>query len=163
MWTTLDRVLLKYGDAYSRNTENISRAKLWWTHLPLCGCVWRTPARARGFSVKETGKWKLSRCPLSYIFNYVGQYDGSFTFFFFFFFHFFPSAFYLLSLLSGLAQRRQQNIGSFVYRFGVHNLATRWLAEPIRSFADERSKFIPAGMKFRGVTNSVALSERRWR
>lgn len=94
------------------------------------------------------------------------EYGGSFVFFFCLF-SCYP-AFYLLSVLSGLVQQwQQQDIGSFVrgaLAVEVHNLATRWLAETDKIVRpDERSKFIPARMKFRGVTNSVALSGRRWR
>lgn len=84
---------------------------------------------------------------LSYIFNYVGQYGGSFMFFysfyfsvfFLFFFYFFPSAFYLrCRLLSAVAGGGGGWISVASRMPGVHNLATRRLAEPIRSSAVRR-------------------------
>lgn len=135
----------------------------------------RQGERARERSLSETSEnCPVDDRPLSYIFNYVGQYDESFRLFLFFpffsIFVFFPvRAFYLLSLLLDLARRRRRQeediaVASYASSVGVHNLAAR-RSRPaeltIRSFADERSKFIPAGIKFRGVTNSVALSGRR--
>lgn len=80
---------------------------------------------------------------LSYIFNYVGQYGGSFIFFYsFYFFCFlfysFPSAFYLRCRLLSAVAGGGGWISVASRMPGVHNLATRRLAEPIRSSAVRR-------------------------
>lgn len=136
--------------------------------MPNCDgrvCRYAASARARGFSAGEV---KTNR-PLSYIFNYVGQYGESFTRFFFFFPPFFPAALSICCRCCRVSRGGGGGGGgisvasyaSSVSGFIIQRARRSVGRAPIRSFADERSKFIPAGMKFRGVTNSVALSGRR--
>lgn len=153
----------------SKCETDISHVKLRLTCLPLHGRVWPcVSARARGFFGERS-----ENCPVLYH-TYLTTSDSMANpspAFSFFIFVFLTSTFYLLLLYcrvlrgggGGDVGGGRIQVASYTSSVGVHNLATRRSGRqsPIRSFADERSKFIPVGMKFRGVTNSVALSERR--
>lgn len=115
--------------------------------------VWRGSARTRGWffwriSENSVASARTHTRPhsLSYIFNYVGQHAADlsysfipFCFFFASFFFFLLSPIRLLSALSAVAGGGGWiSVASRIYMPGLHNLATRRLAEPIRSSAVRR-------------------------